>query len=109
MGQGEPAMIPVRRLLGPLLVEAKRSHRSCQRVNIGVYYNEYWNYWGKSVVEELANHIASNLGNTRGFSAQNIWQMKQFYETYKDNEILSALLRELSLTNNLAEQIAGTC
>jgi hypothetical protein len=26
--------------------------------------------WGKSVVEELANHIASNLGNMRGFSAQ---------------------------------------
>jgi hypothetical protein len=27
--------------------------------------------------------------------------MKQFYETYKDNQILSALLRELSWTNNL--------
>jgi predicted nuclease of restriction endonuclease-like (RecB) superfamily len=57
--------------------------------------------WGKSVVEELANHIASNLGNLRGFSAQNIRRMKQFYETYNDNEILSALLRELSWTNNL--------
>jgi predicted nuclease of restriction endonuclease-like (RecB) superfamily len=57
--------------------------------------------WGKSVVEELANQIASNLGDMRGFSAQNIWRMKQFYETYKDNEILSALLRELTWTNNL--------
>ena len=27
--------------------------------------------------------------------------MKQFYETYKDSQILSALLRELSWTNNL--------
>jgi predicted nuclease of restriction endonuclease-like (RecB) superfamily len=57
--------------------------------------------WGKSVVEELANQIAAHLGNMRGFSAQNIWRMKQFYETYKDNQILSALLRELSWTNNL--------
>jgi predicted nuclease of restriction endonuclease-like (RecB) superfamily len=57
--------------------------------------------WGKSVVEELSNHIAANLGNIRGFSPQNIWRMKQFYETYKDSQILSALLRELSWTNNL--------
>jgi predicted nuclease of restriction endonuclease-like (RecB) superfamily len=57
--------------------------------------------WGRSVVEELANHITANLGKTRGFSAQNIWRMKQFYETYRDNEILSSLLRELSWTNNL--------
>ena len=57
--------------------------------------------WGKSVVEELSNHITANFGNMRGFSPQNIWRMKQFYETYKDNQILSALLRELSWTNNL--------
>jgi predicted nuclease of restriction endonuclease-like (RecB) superfamily len=37
----------------------------------------------------------------RGFSPQNIWRMKQFYETYKDSQILSTLLRELSWSNNL--------
>jgi len=57
--------------------------------------------WGKSVVEELSNHIVANFGNIRGFSPQNIWRMKQIYETYKDSQILSALLRELSWTNNL--------
>jgi len=57
--------------------------------------------WGKSVVEELSNHIAANFGNMRGFSPQNIWRMKQFYETYKDSQILSTLLRELSWSNNL--------
>ena len=57
--------------------------------------------WGKSVVEELSDQIAANFGNMRGFSPQNIWRMKQFYETYKDSQILSALLRELSWTNNL--------
>jgi len=57
--------------------------------------------WGKSVVEELSNHSTANFGDMRGFSPQNIWRMKQFYETYKDSQILSALLRELSWTNNL--------
>ena len=57
--------------------------------------------WGKSVVEELSNHITANFGNMRGFSPQNIWRMKQFYETYKNSQILSTLLRELSWSNNL--------
>jgi predicted nuclease of restriction endonuclease-like (RecB) superfamily len=57
--------------------------------------------WGKSVVEELANHISSHFGDMRGFSAQNIWRMKQFYETYNNKPILSTLLRELSWSNNL--------
>ena len=52
--------------------------------------------WGKPVVEGLSNHVTANFGNMRGFSPQNIWRMKQFYETYKDSPILSALLRELS-------------
>jgi predicted nuclease of restriction endonuclease-like (RecB) superfamily len=53
------------------------------------------------VVEELANHISSHFGAMRGFSAQNIWRMKQFYETYNNKPILSTLLRELSWSNNL--------
>lgn len=57
--------------------------------------------WGKSVVEELANHIRTQEPNSEGFSKQNLWRMKQFYETYKDaDEKLSALLREISWTNN---------
>ncbi len=57
--------------------------------------------WGKSVVKELAAFIQNTEPNIKGFSAQNIWRMKQFYETYKDNEKLSAVLRELSWTNNV--------
>ncbi len=37
----------------------------------------------------------------KGFSAQNIWRMKQFYETYSDNTKLSPLVREIAWTNNL--------
>jgi hypothetical protein len=31
----------------------------------------------------------------KGFSPQNIWRMKQFFETYNGNEKLSTLLREI--------------
>ena len=41
--------------------------------------------------------------NARGFSAQNLWRMRQFFETYRDQPKLSALLRELSWTHNLLD------
>ncbi|MDR1966553.1 MAG: DUF1016 N-terminal domain-containing protein [Synergistaceae bacterium] len=54
--------------------------------------------WGKSVVKEFAEFIQSRYVGIKGFSPQNIWRMKQFYETYNDNEKLSTLLRELPWT-----------
>lgn len=57
--------------------------------------------WGKSVVKDFADFIQSRYIGIKGFSPQNIWRMKQFYETYRGNEKLSALLREISWTNNL--------
>lgn len=57
--------------------------------------------WGKRVVENLAIYIQQKVPNTRGFSRQNLWRMKQFYEVYHKNLILSPLVRELSWTNNL--------
>jgi len=70
--------------------------------NIGAYVNEQVEQkaWGKSVVKELANYIQHQEPNVKGFSAQNIWRMKQFYETYKDNEKLAPLVRELSWTHH---------
>jgi hypothetical protein len=44
-------------------------------------------------VQELANFIQKKEPNIKGFSAQNIWRMKQFYETYKENEKLAPLWR----------------
>jgi predicted nuclease of restriction endonuclease-like (RecB) superfamily len=57
--------------------------------------------WGKAVVQGLAEYIREHEPGSKGFSAQNLWQMKQFYDTYRDNEKLSALLRELPWTHNL--------
>lgn len=59
------------------------------------------NNWGKQTVEHLAAHIATNGIEKRGFSARNLWRMKQFYECYKDYPKLSALLTEINWTNHL--------
>ncbi len=57
--------------------------------------------WGKGVVKELANYIKLQDPTIKGFSDKNLWRMKQFYEVYYGNKKLSALLRELTWTNNL--------
>lgn len=56
--------------------------------------------WGKAVVETLAKDLQKEYSEMKGFSAQNLWRMRQFYEIYKNSK-LSALLREISWTNNL--------
>ncbi|MCL2018180.1 MAG: PDDEXK nuclease domain-containing protein [Oscillospiraceae bacterium] len=58
--------------------------------------------WGKSIVKEFSGFIQSHYDGIKGFSPQNIWRMKQFYEIYAENEKLSPLVREISWTNNLA-------
>ena len=72
--------------------------------DIGRYVSERVNDggWGKNIVKEFAAFLQSHYPSAKGFSAQNIWRMKQFYETYAKNEKLSPLVRELSWTNNLA-------
>ncbi len=57
--------------------------------------------WGKQIVEELAGHIAHRSPSLQGFSARNLWRMKQFYETYAPFPKLSALLTETTWTNHL--------
>jgi len=57
--------------------------------------------WGKGVVSDMANYIAHNVPEAKGFSDKNLWRMKQFFELYQGNEKLSSLVREISWTNNL--------
>lgn len=58
--------------------------------------------WGKSIVSNLAEYLKINEPSIKGFSSQNLWRMKQFYETYTDNPKLSPLVRQITWSNNLA-------
>jgi predicted nuclease of restriction endonuclease-like (RecB) superfamily len=57
--------------------------------------------WGKGTVAELAQHLAKAQAGSRGFSSQNLWRMRQFFEAYRALPELSTLLRELPWSANL--------
>lgn len=71
--------------------------------NIGAYISRRTlsEGWGKGTVAQLALYIKQREPGVSGFSDKNLWRMKQFYETYKDEPKLSTLVRELNWTNNL--------
>jgi len=71
--------------------------------SIGRYVSDKINssIWGEGVVGTLSAYLISNEPGIRGFSARNIWRMKQFYDAYKTDEKLSALLTEISWSNHL--------
>jgi len=76
---------------------------------IGQYISEKVksNAWGKSIVTEFASFVQSKYVGIKGFSAQNIWRMKQFYETYAGNKKLSTLSRELTWSNNVLIMVSA--
>ena len=53
---------------------------------------------GKSIVEVLAKEIKKDFPDVQGFSSRNLWNMRNFYIEYKDNEILQPLVAEISWT-----------
>jgi predicted nuclease of restriction endonuclease-like (RecB) superfamily len=57
--------------------------------------------WGKSVVENLADDLQNEYPGIKGFSARNLWNMRNFYVLYRDNQKLQPLVAEISWTKNL--------
>lgn len=63
--------------------------------------------WGEGVVDQLARYLAQTQPGIKGFSRQNLFRMRLFYETYRDDEKVSPLVRQLPWTHNLI--IMGQC
>lgn len=57
--------------------------------------------WGKGIVANLARDLQREFPGIGGFSAQNLWRMKQFHESYVGDERLSPLVREIAWTHNV--------
>lgn len=57
--------------------------------------------WGKSVVEQLSNDLQTEFLGQRGWSAQNLWYMRQFYLEYRNNSNLQPLIGEIGWTHNV--------
>lgn len=57
--------------------------------------------WGDGVVQQLADYLARTQPGLRGFTRANLFRMRKFYETYRDEEKVAPLVRQLPWTHNL--------
>ncbi len=57
--------------------------------------------WGKAVVKNLSEELQKEFVGIKGFSVQNLWNMRQFYLEYRENKKLQPLAGEISWTKNV--------
>jgi len=71
--------------------------------NVGEYLSNECakSSWGNSFIDETAKYIKENCPEIKGFNRRGLYRMKQFYETYKDDEFVSPLVTQISWTNHL--------
>lgn len=57
--------------------------------------------YGDKITTKAAEFMKKNYPNIKGFTKRNIERMIQFYKTYKEDEIATPLVTQLSWSNNL--------
>jgi len=57
--------------------------------------------YGDKITTKAADFMKNNYPEIKGFTKRNIERMVQFYKIYKDDEIATPLVTQLSWTNNL--------
>ena len=57
--------------------------------------------WGQGVVAALAAYIQHRQPNLRGFTRASLFRMRQFFDAYRHDKKVAALLRQLPWTQNL--------
>ena len=93
------------------LIESSR-HQALQAVNTALI-DLYWKVgetisrrlatseWGDGTVNQLALYLAKTQPGVRGFSRPNLFRMRQFYEAYQFDPIVSPLVRLLPWSHHL--------
>lgn len=71
--------------------------------NVGEYISSLCknSSFGDKIIDEVAKYIKETSPEIKGFNRRGLYRMKQFYETYKDDEFVSALLTQISWSNHL--------
>ncbi|PKM97436.1 MAG: DUF1016 domain-containing protein [Elusimicrobia bacterium HGW-Elusimicrobia-1] len=57
--------------------------------------------WGDAIVELLARDLKAVFPESPGFSERNVWNMRRFYEEYKDKPFLQQAVAEIPWGHNL--------
>ena len=99
--------------IGQIKEKIRNSQYEAMKVVNKTIINLYWGIgkeiynqqeekgWGKSIVEVLAKEIQKEFPGTKGFSASNLWRMRNFYIAYSNSENLAPLVREICWTKNV--------
>ena len=65
--------------------------------------------FGDKITLKAADFMKNNYPNIKGFTKRNIERMIQFYKIYKDDEIATPLVTQISWTNNLLKNREELC
>lgn len=57
--------------------------------------------FGDKIIDDVAAYIVKENPGVKGFNRRGLYRMKQFYETYKDDEFVTPLVTQISWTNHL--------
>ena len=70
---------------------------------VGEYLSELCaeSSFGDKVIDEVADFISRANPTIKGFNRRGLYRMRQFYETYKDDEFVTPLVTQISWTNHL--------
>jgi predicted nuclease of restriction endonuclease-like (RecB) superfamily len=57
--------------------------------------------WGKSIVKNLSNELQKEFIGMKGFSQRNLWNMRNFYIEYRQNQKLQTLSAQIGWSHNV--------
>ena len=66
-----------------------------------IVYRQQKYKWGDNIVEALARDLKEEFSQVHGFSERNLWNMRRFYEEYKNKPFLQQLVAEIPWGHNL--------
>ncbi|MDP2388110.1 MAG: PDDEXK nuclease domain-containing protein [Bacteroidota bacterium] len=77
--------------------------------NVGAYINKQLSEsnWGEKTVDELADYIQKSHPELKGFNRRGLYRMKQFYEIYSSDSIVSPVMTQLQVTENQLNKIVS--
>ena len=57
--------------------------------------------YGDAYIDEISREMQETFPGIKGFNRRGLYRMKKFYEIYKDNDIVTPLVTQISWTNHL--------
>ncbi|MDO8543195.1 MAG: PDDEXK nuclease domain-containing protein [Opitutaceae bacterium] len=72
----------------------------------GIQEKQHAHGWGDSVVEMVAADLRRAFPESKSFSADNVWRMRQFYLAYSASEFLGQPVPEIASSGLAAGQLA---